>query len=164
MLAVERIKSQLAVYKRAAADGMVNPENVRRIKALRTQLAVLDHTRVQLQRPSTNYASVRGFDFPLASGDEVERLEQSVRQDRQVRAEFVSTYWWLGSEQHNLENYITGPVSSDEKLYPCRLGRLLRPVFRRFLDGELQLEWNLQPSVPEASHENLQYFHRLFPR
>ncbi|KAL9693049.1 hypothetical protein quinque_012334 [Culex quinquefasciatus] len=89
MLAVERIKSQLAVYKRAAADGMVNPENVRRIKALRTQLAVLDHTRAQLQRPSTNYASVRGFDFPLASGDEVERLEQSVRQDRQVRAEFV---------------------------------------------------------------------------
>ncbi|EDS31226.1 conserved hypothetical protein [Culex quinquefasciatus] len=89
MLAVERIKSQLAVYKRAAADGMVNPENLRRIKALRTQLAVLDHTRAQLQRPSTNYASVRGFDFPLVSGDEVERLEQSVRQDRQVRAEFV---------------------------------------------------------------------------
>ena len=90
MLALERIKSQLAVYKRTVANGMVNPENLRRIKALRTQLAVLDRTRIQLHHSSTNNVSVHGFHFPLTSGDDVERLEQTVRHNRQVRDEFVS--------------------------------------------------------------------------
>lgn len=93
---MERIKAQLAVYKRAAAIGRAKPEDSRRIKALRTQLAVVNFHYQQQHLTRTggggageNDVTVRGFDFPLTSGDDVERLEVAVRRNPDLRADFI---------------------------------------------------------------------------